>query len=327
MLLIDNGDSHDPAFNLALEEYCLLNLPMEPGYLLMYVNDPCIVVGKHQNVWEEINTDLVEEHRIPVLRRISGGGTVYHDPGNLNFSFLRPHHSQLFNNYTHFTGAVAEALQGMGVPAALNARGDILIGERKISGSAQAMRQGRLCSHGTLLFRADLKRISPFLRPKPGTFTSRSRQSVRSPVANAGDHLPPSFTITHLQRALADALLPHPVQHYTLTPAQLAQVDTLAATKYRTWEWNYAESPPFTVERSGFVDGVEVSVKVAVEKGLVKEVKFHGNLPGSLGTTELERALTGVRYQAEAVLRAMRSLPVEGHKLAMATEELTRLVY
>lgn len=319
MLLIDNGNSHDPAFNLALEEYCLLNLAMEPGYLLLYVNDPCIVIGKHQNAWEEINTDLVEEHRIPVLRRISGGGTVYHDRGNLNFSFLRPHHSQHFNNYTHFTGAVAEALQGMGVPAALNARGDILIGEGKISGSAQAMRKGRLCSHGTLLFRADLKRISPFLRPKPGTFTSCSRQSVRSPVANAGDHLPPSFTITQLQNALADALLPHPVQQYTPSAAQLAEVETLAATKYRTWEWNYGESPAFVVERTGVVDGEQVSVKVWVEKGVVKEVKHDGT---SIATQRLEHVLDHVPYRLGDLHAAL-----QGSGLRTPIGQLLRLYY
>lgn len=327
MQLIDNGNSHDPAFNLALEEYCLLNLPMGPGYLLLYVNDPCIVIGKHQNVWEEINTDLVEEHQLPVLRRISGGGTVYHDRGNLNFSFLRPHDSQYFNNYTFFTGAVAEALQQMGVPAVLNGRGDILIEERKISGSAQAMRKGRLGSHGTLLFRSQLQLIAPFLRPKPGTFTSRSRQSVRSPVGNAGDHLPPSFTIAQLQEALAEALLPHPVQRHTLSPAQLAEVHALANAKYRSWQWNYAESPAFEVERSGTLCGKQVAVRVRVEGGIVKSAKFDWIRSESGDGVELGKAIIGNRYHPGALCAAMSGMTERLNLCSSLADDMLQLVY
>lgn len=305
--MIDNGNSTDPAFNLALEEYCLLNLPMDPGYLLLYVNDPCIVIGKHQNAWEEINTDLADEHGIPVLRRISGGGTVYHDHGNLNFSFLRWHDSQHFNNYAHFTGAVAEALQGMGVPASLNQRGDIFIGDRKISGSAQAMRKGRLCSHGTLLFRSDLHLISPVLRPKPGRFTSHSRQSVRSPVGNAGDHLPASFSMDHLRHALAQALLPHPVTHYAPSTGELAQVRQLADTKYRTWEWNYAESPTFVMERTGTINGKEVRLRVCVEKGHIKEILFHHADEATVDLGDLSGLLANCRYQRSSIRERLLS--------------------
>ncbi|HRO39185.1 MAG TPA: lipoate--protein ligase [Flavobacteriales bacterium] len=325
MLLIDNGNSTDPAFNLALEEHCLLNLPMEPGYLLLYVNDPCIVVGKHQNAWEEINTDLVDERGIPVLRRISGGGTVYHDHGNLNFSFLRPHNSRYFNNYTHFTGAVAEALQGMGVPAVLNHRGDILMGDRKISGSAQAMRKGRLGSHGTLLFRSDLQLISPVLRPKPGRFSSHSRQSVRSRVGNAGDHLLASFSMEDLRHALAEALLPHPVRHYLPTPDELAQVRQLADTKYRTWEWNYAESPPFAMERTGTINGKEVQLRVCVEKGRIKEVLFHCTAETTVDLGGLSGMLVNCRYQRHSIHEVLATWGV--NHSGQAVEPMLSLLY
>lgn len=325
MLLIDNGNSHDPAFNLALEEYCLLNLPMQQRYLLLYVNAPAIVIGKHQNAFQEINTHLVQTHQLPVLRRISGGGTVFHDLGNLNFSFIQPYSSKEFNNYEHFTGAIARALAAWGVPALLTERGDITVEGKKVSGSAQAMRQGRLASHGTLLFRSDLALIAPILKPKPGLFTSKSRQSVRSPVTNIGNYLPDTATINAFSTRLAQALSPGaaPPQRFLLTSAQRNEVEALARTKYRTWEWNYGQSPKFTLQREATLSTGPATSHIEVAKGHLVQATIKG-IPHS---SPIAQALIGQRYHPTNLHTALQTVLAELSNPMPALEELVDLLY
>lgn len=329
MLLIDNGNSHDSAFNLALEEYCLLNLPIAENYLLLYVNAPSIVIGKHQNAMEEINTDFVEERGIPVLRRISGGGAVYHDLGNLNYSFIRKYDRVHFNNYTSFTGTMASALRELGVPAVLNARNDILVDGRKVSGSAQAVRRDRMASHGTLLFRSDLDEVIRSLKPKAGKITSKGRPSVRSSVVNIGDFLPADMDLEAFRNALLRKLFPGtstPPQ-YKLTSGEIAQVEKLATGKYRTWEWNYGGSPAFTLQRTGRLGTGQVEVRLSVKEGLLRSIEFlQGDSRPEL-FLRLEQALIGTRYRRDDLHASIWNVLTTGEPSGLGVEEVVRLLY
>ncbi len=329
MLFIDNGGSHDASYNLALEEYCLVNVPIDEDYLLFYVNAPAIIIGKHQNTAEEINADYVLEKGIQVVRRISGGGAVYHDLGNLNFSFIRKYDKAKFNNYAAFTRPVVEALNELGVPAELSGRNDILVEGRKVSGNAQAVRGDRMFSHGTLLFRSRMEDVVGALKPKPGKLQSKGIQSVRSRVANIGEYLPDAVDMEHFRAALLKHLFPQPgaVPTYRPSEADLNKVRELADAKYRSWDWNYGRSPAFNLQRvQRFAIG-EVDARLFVEKGVVKEARFYGDFFSSRDIGELERALKGVRYHPEDLLRAMRGAHAGEYLEGVAPEELAKLVY
>ncbi|WP_040932137.1 lipoate--protein ligase family protein, partial [Paenibacillus larvae] len=168
MLFIDNQGITDPRINLAIEEYALKYLSTEQTYLLFYINEPSIIIGKNQNTIEEINMDYVKQQELHVVRRLSGGGAVYHDLGNLNFSFITKDDGNSFHNFLKFTEPVIEALRKLGVEAELSGRNDIQVGERKISGNAQFTTRGRMFSHGTLLFHSEMENVVSALKVKAG---------------------------------------------------------------------------------------------------------------------------------------------------------------
>ena len=278
---------------------------------------------------EEINTDFVEEGGIPVLRRISGGGAVYHDLGNLNYSFIRKYDRVHFNNYTSFTGTMASALRELGVPAALNARNDILVDGRKASGSAQAVRRDRMASHGTLLFRSDLGEVIRSLKPKAGKITSKGRPSVRSSVVNIGDFMPADMELVGFRRALLGRLFPGtstPPQ-YKLTTSQMAKVVELASSKYRTWEWNYGGSPAFTLQRTGRLGTGEVEVLLSVKDGLLRSIKFQQSAGRSEHLLRLGQALIGTRYRRDDLHASIWNVLTTGQPSGIGVEELVRLLY
>ncbi|MDI3270086.1 MAG: lipoate--protein ligase, partial [Bacillota bacterium] len=184
MRYVDQGPLHRPALNLAIEEYLLRQLRSDEDYLFFYNNDPSVIIGRNQNAWEEIDEVFCRAEGIQVVRRLSGGGAVYTDRGNLSFSFITRDDGQSFMNFKKFTEPVVEALRTLGVPAELTGRNDIQVGERKISGNAQYAAGGRLMTHGTLLLSVDLERMTRALQPRAEKFQSKSTKSVRARVAN-----------------------------------------------------------------------------------------------------------------------------------------------
>jgi lipoate-protein ligase A len=329
MLFIDNGNNHDASFNLALEEYCLLNLPIDESYLLFYVNAPSIIIGKHQNTVEEIDTDFVHERGIRVVRRISGGGAVYHDLGNLNFSFIRRFQPEHFNNYREFTGPVVAALHELGVQAELTGRNDILVDGRKVSGNAQAVRRDRMFSHGTLLFRSELEDVVHALKPKPGKMISKGIQSIRSRVVNIGDFLPASMDMQAFRMALLRHLFPGhttPPQ-YELSKKDLAQVQDLAESKYRSWDWNFGESPAFNLQRVQRFPIGEVDARLLVEQGHVRNAKFYGDFFSQRDIADLEHALSGIRYHPDELRTAMHTVKAGEILEGVSMDDLVKLLY
>ncbi|MEC2078558.1 lipoate--protein ligase, partial [Metabacillus fastidiosus] len=195
MLFIDNEGITDPRINLAIEEYCLKNLDPNETYLLFYINEPSIIIGKNQNTIEEINTDYVEKESIHVVRRLSGGGAVYHDLGNLNFSFITKDDGDSFHNFRKFTEPVVKALQKLGVNAELSGRNDLVAEGRKISGNAQFATRGRMFSHGTLLFDSEIDHVVSALKVRKDKIESKGIKSIRSRVANISEFLKEEITI------------------------------------------------------------------------------------------------------------------------------------
>ncbi|MGH7625746.1 MAG: lipoate--protein ligase [Gemmatimonadaceae bacterium] len=329
MLFLSNLDSTDAAANLALEEYCLLNVDIGETYLLFYVNSPAVIIGKHQNTAEEIDTDFIRDHNVQIVRRISGGGAVYHDLGNLNFSVITRYSPQRFNNYREFTGPVVSALRELGVPAETTGRNDIVVDGRKISGNAQVVRGERMFSHGTLLLDSNLDDVTRALRPKSGKVESKGIQSIRSRVANISEYLKQPLAMEDFRAALLAHLFPgSPTPPmYDLTDAQRREARALADSKYRTWEWNYGESPPFNLQRTRRFPIGEVDVRLQVEDGIIQSARFTGDFFSEREMSELEDRLHGIRYDSAPLSAALASADAPSYLAGVSVEELVRLMY
>ncbi|HEU4563253.1 MAG TPA: lipoate--protein ligase [Gemmatimonadaceae bacterium] len=331
MEYIWNGGITDARLNLALEEYALRHFrgeEGEEGYLLFYVNDPAIIVGRNQNTVEEIDAGVVAERGIQVVRRMSGGGAVYHDRGNLNFSFITPYAPERFNRYDLVTRPVVEVLRDLGVPAELSGRNDIVVDGRKISGNAQFAAEGRMFSHGTLLFDSKLDDVARALRPKPGKVESKGAKSVRSRVANIREFLAEPMPLDELRLRILARMFGDDVAASTrvLTPEEWRGVRELAARKYGAWEWNYGESPAFTLRRAHRYATGEVDVRLEVERGRIGSVQIRGDFLGREPVSELERRLVGVAHAPEALRETLSAARLEEYISGVSADELVDLI-
>ena len=269
----------DPSYNLAMEQYVFDCLPRDRMYFMLWQNDNAIIVGKYQNTISEINEEAVRERGIRVVRRLSGGGAVYHDMGNLNFTFITDAGGSGTLDMKLFCEPVVRTLAALGVKAEVNGRNDITIDGKKFSGNSQYLRQGRVMHHGTIMFDSDLSVVGEALRVDPTKIQTKGIRSVRSRVTNVAEHLPERVTLPEFRRILLENILrENPGEEYPLTPDDLAAVEKLRAERYATWEWNYGKSPACTMLRRSRVDGCGlIEAYITVEHGLVSAVTFKGD--------------------------------------------------
>ncbi|WP_390174686.1 lipoate--protein ligase family protein, partial [Staphylococcus pseudintermedius] len=242
MKFINNQNHTDPTLNLAMEEYVLKTVPMDDddSYFLFYINRPSIIVGKNQNTIEEVHQPYIETHAIDVVRRISGGGAVYHDFGNLNFSFITKDDGDSFHNFKKFTQPIVEVLNDLGVKAELTGRNDIQVGQAKISGNAMVKVKDRMFSHGTLMLNSDLDEVQNALRVNPAKIQSKGVKSVRKRVANIQEFIDEPLDIETFKAIILKKLFGEAeVESYTLTEEDWKNIEKLSNEKYRTWDWNY----------------------------------------------------------------------------------------
>lgn len=294
MIYLETG-STDPYFNLAFEEYVFEKLDRSRSYFILWQNENAIVVGKHQNTYEEINQQYVEEHGIRVVRRLSGGGAVYHDNGNLNYTFIVDRDAAADFNFAVFVVPVIKTLERLGVRAEFTGRNDLTIEGKKFSGNAQYVRQGRIMHHGCIMLDSNLDVVSNALRVKEAKFQSKGVKSVRSRVTTINAHAPRPVTMEEFKRLLKGYILQADgLEPMALTHDQLAEVQHLRDTKYATWEWNYGASPAYDMRREQRFDAGTVTVHLQAEAGRVRAVKIYGDFFGSGELAELEAALVGM---------------------------------
>lgn len=306
LVFIDNEDITDPHVNLAIEEYALRHLDPQYTYLLFYVNEPSIIIGRNQNTFGEIDQAYVQDRGIHVVRRLSGGGAVYHDTGNLNFSFITDYKQDRLHNFRLFTEPVVQVLQSLGANAELQGRNDLLVGGRKVSGNAQYSTPRRMFSHGTLLFDSDLGEVGRALNVKPSKMRSKGHESARSRVANIADHVEKEIDVPTLRTRLLDGIFRGgEVPVYRLSGDDWDGVRRLMNERYGRWDWNYGASPPFDLQRSRRFDFGEVDVRLDVRKGRIEQARLFGDMLGAESLRPLERRLEGVPYDREALLGAL----------------------
>ncbi|MGX8774340.1 MAG: lipoate--protein ligase [Bacillota bacterium] len=334
MLLIIN-DSKNAYYNLAAEEYLIDNF--DEDIVMLWRNDKTVVVGKNQNTIEEIDGDFVHEKGVSVVRRLTGGGAVFHDMGNVNYTIIQTYREGLFSNYEYFTETVRDFLQGLGVRAVLSGRNDLLIDGRKFSGNAQCVRNGRMMHHGTLMFSSDVEDISGALTPNQKKTESKAVKSVQSHVTNISSHMlrhekneskESGMDAEQFMLLLYDYYLknyPDAVP-YKLTSADKAAIQKLSAEKYSTWEWNYGASPAFAVTASRKFPFGLVDVRLNVSRGRVKDIRIFGDYFGVRSISEIEELLTGAEYRPDAILAALSQIDLGEYISGMTAEELVDLI-
>ncbi|MEF8817272.1 MAG: lipoate--protein ligase [Salinibacter sp.] len=330
LVLVDNEGVTDPPLNLALEEWALRNLDPQYRYLLFYVNEPSIIIGRNQNTLEEINRAYVEEQDVQVVRRMSGGGAVYHDEGNLNFSFMTDYKPDRLHNFERFTRPLCRVLASMGVEARLEGRNDLVVGDgRKISGNAQFSTSRRMFSHGTLMFNTDRKALAQALNVTPDKIDSKAHQSVRKRVANIAEVGGRVYDVPTFRRRLIDGLFPQndtPV--YTLSRDEWDAVETLAETRYRRWEWTVGAAPSFDVRRRDRFDEGEVDVRMSIDDGKIDRIQIYGDFLGTWGTTApLEHHLRGTPYDPEALRKKLAEVDVSPLLGGLSNDQFWDLLY
>lgn len=330
MLFIDNKGVTDPRVNLALEEYVFRNKPADDDCLLFYVNAPSIIIGRNQNTIEEVNPAVVAERGIHVVRRVSGGGAVYHDLGNLNFSFLTPRVAGRFNRYDQFTKPVTDVLNDLGVPAQLSGRNDILVEGRKISGNAQFARLDRMFSHGTLLLDSGLDELTRALNPKPGKVESKGVKSIRSRVPNISEFLRTPIGVEELRELIIEKIFGtrdrSQIPMLEVTDADWIAVHELVDSKYGTWAWNYGENPESNVQRAKRFPVGEIDMRLNVKEGRIATARFFGDYMGRDDVGRLERLLVGLPYDGPAIASALANVDVTAYFGDVAQEDLLELI-
>lgn len=330
MLFIDNKGITDPRINLAIEEYALTTMDVEKdSFFLFYINQPSIIIGRNQNTIEEINTDFVEANGIIPVRRLSGGGAVYHDLGNLNFSFITKDDGESFRNFKKFTQPIVDALKVMGIDAELSGRNDILAEGRKISGNAQFSTKGRMFSHGTLLFNSEMDAVVSALKVRKDKIESKGIKSIRSRVANISEFLDEPMSIEEFKQALLVSIFggADNIEYYELTEQDWENIHKLSEKRYQSWDWNFGKSPKFNLDHSHRFPAGSIDLKLQVSKGKIEEAAIFGDFFGVGDMADVEKRLIGVDYSRSAIDEALADIDIPTYFGGVTREDFLSLIY
>lgn len=302
----------NPAFNLALEQYAFDNLPRDRSWFLLWQNHNTVVIGRHQNTLAEINEEAVRERGVTVVRRLSGGGAVYHDLGNLNFTFIQDAARGGQLDMSLFCRPVAQALRAMGVEAQVNGRNDITIDGQKFSGNSQYVREGRVMHHGTIMYSSDLDAVGRVLRVDPEKIRAKGVRSVRSRVTTVQSHMPRPLPLEQFKaRLLEEISRERPMEPYTLTRSDIAAVEAIKQSRYDRWEWNYGVSPPCDLLRRRRVEGCGlVEAHIRLVEGCIAGISFFGDFFSAAEPEELAARLRGCPLREEELRKRLKGADV-----------------
>lgn len=294
------NENVNPYFNIAAEEYLLKNF--DEDIFMLYRNEASVIIGKHQNAFAEVNTLFVKQHGIPVIRRLSGGGAVFHDLGNINFTFITNGREGSLVDFKKFLTPILTALQAMGVPAEANKRNDLVIEGLKVSGNAEHVFKNRTLHHGTLLYSSELDRLKGSLKVVPEQFSDRAVRSVRSKVANIRDYMPVPLSVDDYMKALQQSILetfPN-TTFYIFNEENISGINQLVSEKYSMWDWNFGYSPKCQIYKSGLIDATQVNCEISVEKGVITSFSIS---PVKENNQKILQVLVNTKYNPEDAAR------------------------
>lgn len=317
--------STNPFFNLALEEYLLKNVDIKEDYFILWQNEPTIVIGKYQNTLKEINMNFVRDNNINVVRRNSGGGAVYHDLGNINFTFITKYDEKHLLDFKTFTNPVVYSLGKLNVKAQLSGRNDILIDGRKISGNSQHIYKDRFLHHGTLLFNSELENLVKALNVDNDKIISKGIESIKSRVTNIKEHVKEDIFMEKFKKILIENIFiwnKSSLKEYNLTSDQIASIEKLMKEKYMTWQWNYGESPEFNYRNSKRFQGGKLEVLLNIVEGHINECKIYGDFLGVMDVSEIDKKIIGVKYGEEYIEEFLKEIDINKYFGTLSFDEI-----
>ncbi len=317
----------DPTWNLALEQYVFDELPRDKSYFILWQNRNAVIIGRHQNTLAEINEPYIKEKGIQVVRRLSGGGAVYHDMGNLNFTFIQNAENGIALDLGLFCQPVAAAIRSLGADAQVNGRNDITIDGKKFSGNAQYVKEGRVMHHGTLLFASDMQAAQDALRPDPEKIKAKGVASVRSHITNLREYLP-GVTLDQFKEKLLEKLFEgRPMEPYMLTEKDMQAIEALQKQRYSTWQWNYGASPAADLRRKKRIEGCgTVELQMSIKDGRIRSARIYGDFFSAKDPGELAERMVGLRPVREDYEKLLETVDISDYFANLSKENFLAIL-
>lgn len=322
------NNSNDPAYNIALESYAFRELVGEDELFLLWINEPAIIIGKHQNAIAEINKEYTDSHGIHVVRRLSGGGAVYHDLNNLNYTIISNKADEGAFDFKTFSKPVIDTLATLGVKADFTGRNDLEIDGKKICGNAQAYYKGRMMHHGCLLFDVDMSVLADALKVSKDKIESKGVKSVRARVTNINNELPQKMTVLEFKDAILNQMKKEypDMEEYVLSEDELKHIQDIRDSQFGTWDWTYGETPDYTIERNVRYPAGKITSFAKVEKSVIESIKIYGDFFGIGDVSDIETLLVGTRYEYKDVLAKLETVDINHYFSRITAEEVAKAI-
>lgn len=320
--------SNNPAYNIALEAYAFRELTAEDEIFILWINEPAIIIGKHQNTIQEINKEFTDEHGIHVVRRLSGGGAVYHDLNNLNYTIISNKSEEGAFDFKTFSQPVIETLADLGVKAEFTGRNDLEIDGKKFCGNAQAYYKGRMMHHGCLLFDVDMSVLGDALKVSKDKIESKGIKSVRARVTNILNELPEKITVNEFSDKILEKMKEtYPdMTEYVLSEDELTKIQESADTQFGTWDWTYGKAPEYTIERNVRYPAGKINTFANVQQSVIKNIKIYGDFFGIKDVEDIENLLIGTKYDYKDVLEKLKTIDTAQYFSHITVEEIAKAI-
>lgn len=320
-------ESTDPYFNVATDEYILKQL--KEDCFMLWRNDNAIIVGQYQNTLAEINYDYVKAQNIAVVRRISGGGAVYHDLGNLNFSFTQQGKDANLSDFEKFTRPIVAVIRELGADARFEGKNDLMIDGKKFSGNAAHIHKNKILHHGTILFSSEMRNVSEALKINPVKYVDKAVKSVPKRVTNVSEHLTEKISLEAFTEKLMHYVLANfpDAKLYQFTDEDKKKIQQLRDEKYATHEWNFGKSPEYNFKKAIRTQGGVFEMNLEVKNGVIEKAKIFGDFFSEIGIEAVEKALINVLHEEKALRSVLAKFPIEKHFRNITTDEIIQAMF
>lgn len=322
------NESNETAYNIALEEYAFKKLLNEDMIFILWINKPSIIVGRHQNTIEEINKEYVRENNIEVVRRISGGGAVYHDYNNLNYTIISKENEERAFDFKSFSIPVIKTLENLGVKAEFTGRNDLEIDGKKICGNAQAYINGRIMHHGCLLFDVDLSVLSKALKVSKDKIESKGVKSVRARVTNIVNELPNKINVIEFRNLLLEYMKKEypEMKEYVFSDEEINEINKIKEEKFGNWDWNYGKSPEYNISRSKKFEKGKIEIYANVIESKIESIKIYGDFFGIEDVSKIEEVLKNVKYEKENIEETLKNIDLSRYFAGISLDEIVSVI-